>query len=63
MRAVTGGWSGGEVTVARGWMDDVSGGIVVREGGDGYGGSAVGSWGVVSCAGSDDRVTKVYLAA
>ena len=35
--AVTGGGrSGGVVTVARSWMDDVSGGMVVREGGDGY---------------------------
>ena len=36
VRAATGGRSGGVVTVARGWMDDVSGGMVVREGGDGY---------------------------
>ena len=34
--AVTGGgrW-GGVVTIARGWVDDVSGGMVVRDGGDG----------------------------
>ena len=34
--AVTGGRSGGVVTVAEGGMDDVSGGMVVREEGDGY---------------------------
>ena len=35
--AVTGGErSGGVVTVAEGRMGDVSGGMVVREGGDGY---------------------------
>ena len=35
--AVTGGGrSGGVVTVAEGGMDDVSGGMVVREEGDGY---------------------------
>ena len=31
-----GGRSGGVVTVAGGGMDDVSGGMVAREGGDGY---------------------------
>ena len=36
VRAVTGGRSGGVVKVGRGWMDDVSGGMVVREGGEGY---------------------------
>ena len=55
VRAATAGQSGGVVTVARGWMDDVPGGMVVREGGDGYGGSAVRSWGAVGCAGTDGR--------
>ena len=55
MRAATAGRSGGVVTVARGWMDDVPGGMVVREGGDGYGGSAVRNWGAVGCADIDGR--------
>ena len=37
MCAVTGGGrSGGVVTVPKGGMDDVSGEMAVREGGDGY---------------------------
>ena len=53
MCVVTGGGrSGGVVTVARGGMDDVPGGMMAREGGDGYWGNAVG---VVSGAGTDGR--------
>ena len=38
-----------------GRLGDVSGGIVVREEGDGYRWNAVGNWEVVDCAGTDDR--------
>ena len=47
--------SGGVVTVARGRMGDVPGGTVVREEGDGYGGHAVGNWGVIGCTCDDKR--------
>ena len=50
-----GGRSGGVATVARGGMDNVSGGMVVREDEKGYWGNAVGNWGEVSGAGSDGR--------
>ena len=49
MCVVTGGGkSGGVVTVAGSWMDNVSGGIVVRQEGD-------RCWWLVGCAGIDGR--------
>ena len=49
------GRSGGVVTVARDEMGDVSRGVMLKEEGDGHCVGAVRNWGVVACAGTDER--------